>query len=162
LEPTWTDITVAVTSMITLVVLLAALEIAYHQLKEAGRARQSQLMIELSKRWDDKDLADSRHCIDQNRTPSDQLAALRTAWEQRSEDYYEFVRVPNFFEDLAVLRHERLVSIDLIHNTLGGAVLKYWDLWSPSVSFLRNDAEKRKDIYSNFETLAKDLRALRK
>lgn len=151
----WTGL-YAVAATLTLFVLAVAAWIALRQTGEAVRLRHSALMADLSKRWDEEPLVQSRRAA----ARFDDGVRLRLHVEiqerEQSDELFVLQRIPNFFEDLAVLEREGAISFAMIQASFGRLVVDAWKTWAQSVEFWREE-EGDDTVYEHFEALARRI-----
>ena len=131
---------------------LALLGIALAWLS-ATRARHASLMADISRRWDEGLLIESRMSAAGFDDPYLLQFYMQVLVEEQSEALFVIQRIPNFFEDLAVLERARAISFRVIRETFGRGVVDTWQQWELAVRFLRQD-EEDDTIYEHFENLA--------
>lgn len=157
-EPDITDWITAVSSGLTALVVLIALIIAIWQVIEARRARHGEAFFDVSRRWDEDALMESRAAGAQASTPAALRAQVVTAWVGSLDQYEVLVRVPNFFEDLAIMVERGILSFDDVQASLGSVVVAKWKEWETSVHFVRA-VSARPTVYENFQRLAQRMDA---
>jgi hypothetical protein len=148
--PTWTYVASAIA---TCVLALAAL-VALVQIGQARRARVIQVMTDLSRRWDEKDMIEARVKVDaQGENLRSHIEGL---FPGKGFEYYELLREPGLIEDLAVLWRRNAIDLATIDESMGVIIPERWDIWKNTTHLLR---DMRKDIrvYEGFEGLAKAL-----
>jgi hypothetical protein len=154
----WPEIVTAAGTGVLAATALAALIIGYSQVLEASRSRTATLMADLSRRWDNE-LVEPRRLMG---VYGRELEAwVRYFYEEDDESFYILERIPNFFEDLAVLRQAGAIPIEMIEQSLGWTVWAMWERWAASIQFLRGTAEQPDPdpVYRMFEGLAHEMRA---
>ena len=139
----WTGMYTAFTAFITLVLFIAAIA-AGHQLRsmekarqgqrdqllEAKTARKAQVLTELSKRWDDPLISESRRRVSSFEGDPEGLSRrLQKLNDKNHREYYVLIRVANFFEDLAILVEEEALTPELVTKSLGDPIKYYWKLF---------------------------------
>jgi len=156
--PLWTDIVIAVAASLTVAILLVAAVFALYQLHSMESARKAQLLTDLSRRWDEEPLLESRRALKtyKDKDGRELWRALKYLEKKNHEQYYVLLIVANFYEDLAVLIKEKCLGLELVKNILGGAIRHYYDLYEVSIRELRKEYQDR-SIYENFEDLAKKV-----
>jgi hypothetical protein len=153
--PNWADIATAIAAGTALIGIYVAW-------RTAERARHATTLADISRRWDEPLLVESR-----------QLAArygiaLRDWVEYLDQDVedlapeeaanlYKLQRIPNFFEDLAILEQAGAITFNMIQKSLGWTIVKTWDRWRPAVDYLR-DTKEPDPVYSHFQHLAERMR----
>lgn len=143
-------------SVATVGILVLALVVAWSQVKEARRARHAHLLLDLSRRWDDQQLVDSRQISVDYETPEDLREAVKGFRERRHDNYFVLLRIPNFFEHLGLLYHQETVSLEILDNWLGSTIIREWDRWELTVTYLREVSAKTN--YHMWEALARQAR----
>ena len=139
------------TDWLPLVAALVALIGAYLVWKAAEKARHAALMAELSRRWDEPTLSESRRFMDSLGT---NLRATFQRWDDVQDPRsYILERVPNFFEDLSVLEQVGAIDFEMIRMSLGRSVVEVWEIWEPTIRYRRKKFGDDEEIYGNFEKL---------
>jgi len=152
----WTDKGAFAVSLTTLLVLGVALLFAWLQVKAARNTVQVQLIADLSRRWDEQDVVESRKRASYYADGQALLKAFQEVFENHPDDYYILIRVPNFFENLEVLVEEGAISLDVVEKLLGSPAVYWWKRWEASVKYLR-EAHDQPTAYEKFEDLAANL-----
>jgi len=150
----WTDIATAVASICTLLVVLAALLLGWRQLGSMETARKAQLLTDLSRRWDEELLVESRQAASDYAGGEELASALERHDQENTRDYYVLGRLPNFFEDLGILVSEGAISPQMVAKSLGSSAKSYWRLYQPYASAVRG---RQQTIYQWFEKLVEKL-----
>ena len=151
----WTAVYAAFTVFVTMVLFAAALA-AVHQLVEAQTARKVQILTDLSRRWDDLVLSESRRKVNTFIGDPERLSrTLKRLDKKNRADYYVIIRVANFFEDLAILVGEDALSLELVKNSLGGPIRHYWSLFR---CYILAAQEESPADFEHFARLARDLK----
>jgi hypothetical protein len=160
--PNWAEVVTAVGSALagaTLLVAAATARLVLQQVGETQRDRHLQWVTEVSRRWDDDKLVGGR--IAASRYTRTELAHKVERWlTNPGEDMAEMsmlLRIPNYFEDVALMVQAGNVDADLVWRTLRGPIEAAWDYWEPSIERLREDDP---DSYTQFEWLAAVTRSL--
>jgi hypothetical protein len=153
----WTEI-YALAATATLLVLGAAAAIAWNQFQQAKKAWYAETLADLSHRWDEEQMVESRLLASHKGRGSD----LRDWVEYYqtdpvSKELFVLQRVPNYFEDLAVLEEYEALPFELIKGSFGGTLVLTWDQWKSAVEFLRLE-EQYDPIYAKFQGLAEKMR----
>ena len=160
--PTWTDkVTAWATLGTALGVIAAGIAAAYaaKQVAESKRARHADIAVDMSRRWDETGLVSCRQGL-REMTPEAVKNLYVDAYAKKDPGYFDMQLLPNFFEDLAVLEKMRIVDLEWIDETLGGATMNYWRQWRLAVEADRVSRQGPK-LFENFEKLAEKIRARR-
>lgn len=159
-DPSWTEVVTAIgTAVGALAIVLAAFGawFTYKQLRETRRDRHIQVITEFAGRWDDERLLEARELIqDYSAT---ELAELARAWlapprEKATEHFPKLQRIPNFFEDLAILVDCGNLELIWVAKSFHGLALREWAYWQPAIEVMR---EYEPETYVEFETLVRKL-----
>jgi hypothetical protein len=182
--PTWADILVAVSTAVTLLVVVVAAFVAARQLKDAAQTRHAQVMLELSRRWDESPLLESRKTWSQ-KTPDEIQGVMLDAMERsksgfNSDESYELGLLASYFETMGalhaktkrgLLRKTSAIPMDLIESLWGLIIVDAWNKWLPTVEGVAEKMTQRTvdskraemplplvdEIWGNFGALAKEL-----
>jgi hypothetical protein len=160
--PSWTDKVTAIGTATAAGVVIVSAIIALVQLREAERTRLASLVADLSRRWDESLLQTAR--TRQAEFDSQQLLELvEKSWTTGTADknFYEMEALPNFFEGIGVLENRtRGLSIALIDDLWGSAILGTWGKWLPTVEYIRSQ-QTIPTAYLNFEAIKDRVAAYR-
>jgi hypothetical protein len=163
----------------TLIVLYAAriavrtARIAVDGLEDAQRTRHAQLLLDLSRRWDEEAVIESvklssMHSVEGvtellERLYADQPDRLDDSERQRrSEDLDLYAKLfiwPNLLETIGGLYSAGAISAEVVYKMWGAEVVSAWDTWEKSVYRLR-ELEKDAGTYRNFQELAERMTPL--
>ena len=151
----WTAVYAAFTAFIAAALFFAGVA-AVSQIRSMERARQGQLLTELSRRWEE--LWECRQKANRFQgNPVGLHQALMKLERRNHRDYFALVRLPNFFEDLGILVDEDIISAELVKNSRGGQIKYYWDLYQ---CYIRAQQKIRSTTFENFGTLVDELKKL--
>ncbi len=172
--PNWAEICTAIGSILASLgvgaVLIGALaeknalratleqvKLAAKQVEEAEKVRTVSLAVEMARRWDDDAIVKARREM----KPLD-AAAFRRAYEpardKNTEQYFEWLKLANYFEDFGALVEMNCLDLDLVDRTIGNAVVFYWEKWAEP---LLDERAKEKDLYDNWQRLAENIKGRR-
>jgi hypothetical protein len=161
----WTDVVAAVATGTTTVVVLVTAFFALRQLNESKKTRYAALAADLTRRWDEPLLADSRRLM--SRRSSEEIREILqanysgTATDEQRDDYYKLQALPNFIEGIAAIEDEfGGLSLEFINRLWGGVIIRAWDRWEPAADWVRTQPNAE-GAYRNFEDLASSLTELR-
>jgi hypothetical protein len=157
--PLWTDKVVAIGTAIGALGFVSAAFaafLAYDQVKETRRDRYIEAILEFGRRWDDDKLTEARESLlAYNRaTIADHIKKCLN--HPSGSDLYVLLRVPNFYEDLAMVAEAGLDG-DIVAKHFGPDVLKEWAFWEDAIYLLR---QRDGSAYTQFEVLVERLLAL--
>ena len=127
--PLWTDIVVAVVSSLTFLVLLGAIILAWREVNCIDRTREAELLADLSRRWNEKQLTESRRIARNYKNSTELKEALQKLRENNDEEYYALVRLPDFFEALGVLVSSGCLSKKNVIDLFGTVIKHYYNLY---------------------------------
>jgi hypothetical protein len=159
--PSW------ITAGASIIVAVAALA-ALGQLKEVRRDRHVQVFMDLGDRWNSELLSAARS-IQNRHTPAELAGLIETAWsepvddpgrnakEQATKNLESLMRIPDFYEDLALITESGGLDIAAVGKNFKGVVVSDWDHWSQAMAKLRGPDRY---AYSQWERLVKQLKEL--
>lgn len=130
------------------------LELTVEQLADARRDRHIHVLSDFGRRWDDARIVEAR---DKQRSYTDiQLADAVEKWAKGGEagDIPLLLRVPNFFEDLALMVELGRLEVSFVARSFKTMAQREWAYWELAVTKLR---ERDKDAYVEFQQLVRDL-----
>ncbi len=139
---------------------LAGIVAVFLQIRSAESAMHAQLLIELSRRYADGVLLQCREELILFRGNTQALCRVlvvcRDSFQPR---YYSLVAIAAFFEEIGLLVEARHFPIRMVDRSLGGPVVRFWQLYRPWVRHLRTSLGDQ-TLYEWFEKLAWDIRKL--
>jgi hypothetical protein len=151
---------VAITSVVTALGVIAAAIgawLAFSQLKETRRDRHMQVVSEFGRRWDDERILEARYAI--QAYDRDELADLIAEWlvpprEDATKVVPVLLRLPNYFEDLAILVDVGRLEFEYVTKAFRNLATREWEHWEPAVQRMR---EKQPNVYIAWEALVRKL-----
>lgn len=155
----WTDLMAAIGTPV--IVILSAF-FALMQLRESEKSRYAALAADLTRRWDEDVVANSRR-FGSLHTADDVLRIIEANYAAGTSDddieaFYKLQALPNFIEGIAAIEDEfGGLSIPLTDRLWGGVIIRTWDRWSPAVDVVRKQPGYEQ-AFKNFESLAIELR----
>jgi len=154
---TWTDIVTAIAAVLAFGVLIFAALYARHQLHSMEKTREAQLLADLSRRWDEELLTESRQAVGKYKNGSELSQSLEELRNRSDEQYYVILRLPDFFEDLGLLVNKKCLSLQLAKDMFGTAVKYHYNLYKDTIENMRK-IYKDQTIYKFFEDLAEEIK----
>lgn len=148
---------------------------ALQGLDDARRTRHAALITDLSRRWDEPLIADSRKLFGQL-SREDLVGVVERVYRPISEgrswwhsfleavfvaedtaarqlaDFQTLTAWPNLIETIGVLEADGAISQDVIHQMWGGGIIGAWDGWRDAIRAMRTHSG-RPTTYQNFERL---------
>jgi hypothetical protein len=156
---------------VTAVLAIAAWR-ALSQLTEGRTDRQVQVLIHLGERWNSEMMSEAL-LIEATHTKEGLAHLVERAWREHDGWFFKgrakrakdranrelviLLRVPDYFEDLAVLAERAHLDMRDVGLIFKGVVLDEWDLWELAIAKLR---EGDPYSYTQFERLVTDMRGL--
>jgi hypothetical protein len=155
----------AVVTAISTAVLALGVFIAVFQVRELKRARHLQWIFEIARRWDDDKLEASRLALQAFDREGVQLGEKTRAWlalerhddPELEKDMILLTRLPDFFEDVALMVDYGRLDLALVWQSLSGPAQVAWKAWCPAVQAWRELSDR--DAYTEFERVAALLAA---
>ena len=151
------EIWIAVGTAIIATAAVVALVLTPSQIAEARRSRRAQILTTLAAEWASPLMQEARLRLSQLGTSEKLFETLKAAREQRTEEVLTVLRLPMFFETLAVLVDAGSADYDDVRRIYGSDVRRQWQLWESSIVFLRID-QGQPSMYREFQDLAERLR----
>jgi hypothetical protein len=164
-DPNWAEVTAAVSTSVATLILIVTAIYAGRQLADARRTRDGALLVELSRRWDEKPILDSQELFAEYGNDGI-IELIRKVYEEGGatdaevRTFSRLEALPNLWETIGVLKEERAISVSVIDRMWGAAIIKGWGGWQGPIQRLR-DATENQSSYEHFERLAEDLQEYR-
>jgi hypothetical protein len=149
--PNWAEQVTAIATAIGALGLLGALGAAMfagQQVKEARKARESQVAADFFRRWNEDSLLETRRLVATFETKEALSAAFQEFIASNADEAYVLYRELDYFEQLAALEHVGAFDFELIRLLLGRTLIDRWEMWKPSI-----DAMEGAGGYPMFESL---------
>ena len=134
--PNWAEQVTAIATAVGALGLLGALGAAVfagQQVKEARKARESQIAADFFRRWDEDPLLETRRLVATFETREELSAAFQAFIASNAEEAYVLYRELDYFEQLAALEHVGAFDFELIRLLLGRTLIDRWEMWKPSL-----------------------------
>ncbi len=134
---TWTMVLAISTAIMALAIIIAGL-FANGQLESIKKARYSDLLMRFDQIWDSVDYTRSRQAINSKaKGSSDRLCKSLIPLEKKDcEEYYDMIRVPNFFESLGLLTCRDYLKRRDALELFGDSARRYWGLFSKYTEYM--------------------------
>ena len=136
-------------------VLAAGVLLAWSQLKDSRRDRHIQILSDFGRRWDSERLVEAR--TKQATRDSQELADEVGRWLKKATDAPEvrtLLRVPNFFEDLAIMVDLGELKIKFVAKAFKATAEREWAYWKDAIAAMRTDSP---ESYKQFQALVEKL-----
>lgn len=150
--PNWAEIVTGIGSALTgLGVIGVAISVM-----EARRDRHVLVLSELSRRWAGADLEEARTAM--ARHGSVGLQEKVEAWFAAggvNPEVELLLRVPNFYEDLAILVESGGLKFDLVWRSFAGPAIGCWQYWEKAISAIQGRDAGAYVEYQNLVTKLK-------
>jgi hypothetical protein len=135
------------------------------QLAEAKRARETTVLLDIARRWDEPQLIKARlacYRIGAEDFPNVFLKAK----EDVSKHFFVYQMIPNFFEDIGRLVAKEIVTIEDVSESIGNSVAYWWTYFGPAAQPYDHDMDRvtqtrREPVYKNFRALAQRVEDFR-
>lgn len=157
--PNWTDKLSAISTAVAalgFVGTAVGVWFAWDLLKETRRDRHIQVLSDFGRRWDEPEIAEARR--KQRKYDSDTLAEEVDKWfhsTAEGSDVPILLRVPNYFEDLAIMVECGRLELAFVARAMRTNTLREWAYWEKAITKIRADSA---ESYVEFEKLAGQLR----
>lgn len=154
----WTDLVAAIG---TPVVILLSAFFALNQLRETEKSRFAALAADLTRRWDEDVLVESRRTMSalSHEEIKDVVQAIfeERATADEIDCFYKLQPVPNFIEGIAAIEEEFAgLTLEFVDRLWGSSIIRAWQRWAYTVEYVRKQPNG-KTVFKNFERLAKRL-----
>lgn len=157
----WTNTAIAAASISTFVVLTGAVGFALWQVQVIKHNRATETLGEHVKRWDDARLTEARLKIKPLGARATWDAILKARKDNR-QDYYIFLRIPSFFEEIGIMcLVAESVPPELVYEFFASAIASFWHKYEPWIRDYRNQQNDNR-FYENFEKLAEEMNTITK
>lgn len=126
------------------------------QIAEARRDRHVQVLGGLAERWAGPRLEESRNLMIEH--GSEGIATLIKAYFEepgKKPEVETLLRVPNFYEDVAILVDSGGLEFDLVWRAFAGPALGCWRYWEGGIRLIQS---KDAGAYAEYERLVNTLR----
>ncbi len=156
--PNWAEEVTAIGTAVGALGLLGAIGAAVfagQQVREARRARQTEMAADFIGRWNEDSLVEARRLISRFGTKEELSEAFQRYVADNSLDASMLYRELDYFEQLAALEHLGAVDVELIKILVGPMLIERWDMWRPSLEAIHGER-----VYPMFESLASKMRDL--
>ena len=155
--PNWAEQVTAIATAVGALGLLGALcaaAFAGQQVKEARKARESQLAADFFRRWNEDELIETRRLVATFETKEELCAAFERFIASNAEEAYVLYRELDYFEQLAALEHVGAFDFEIIRLLVGRTLIDRWEMWKPSIDAMRGTGG-----YPMFESLVAKMKA---
>jgi hypothetical protein len=98
----------------------------------------------------------ARHNAVEHGTPQKLREHLKAIYTKNDPATYELLRVPDFFEDVAVMVKSRTIPFKMIRRSWGMPIVLLWRHWKLAVMSIR-EMQQQPTAYENWERLAARL-----
>jgi hypothetical protein len=128
------------------------------QIRQIKADRHIQFLSDYGRRWDEQSLVEARK--KQTETPNDELIRLVEEWfepgvpKPRDSPVPLLLRIPNFFEDMAIAVEAGNVDPKFVVRQFGFIIEDMWKYWSTAIHEMRKHTPR---AYIEFEALASDV-----
>jgi hypothetical protein len=160
--PDWAVQLTAWATLATAVILGGTALVAASQLDDARKTRQAQLIVNISRRWDEIERSEQLY----TEYSRDELIELVTkiyryeADEEARKDFVALTALPTLIEMIGVLEVEGSLALRIVDELWGLPIRHTWATWREVVLKLREESGAP-GAYENFERLAERLEEYR-
>lgn len=154
----WAAIGTGIAATLTLLVAIYAAR----QVVVAKQALLAQVSSDLWGGW--AALMDVREMLASEPDAAHVAARYMSAWRASSHDYYVLSRMPDYFEQIAVLVEVKAVDLEFIKKQLGGLIVLLWNDWHEAIRQVRAEESaaqygrpKEDSAYRRWELLAQRM-----
>jgi hypothetical protein len=153
--------------LIALGTMIVAAGVAFTgiQIRDGRKARNVEFARSLAETWDSPDFRRSRDLMRNHPSGTPEgvatlVQAMRDAIaDDDSDDYYDYIRIMNFFEQMGVAFKHHRQGVKVLNQMIGGTIVDYWELWKLVIPELWSDQPR---CGENFRDLATKLERKRR
>lgn len=140
--------------------------VALEALADDQKTRHGLLLTELQKQWSDPKVLNATLRLGPL-TRDGLSAVVKATWDMNTgkpsrrqrRTWHEVSPLANFLEYMGVLVTEKILTKEMIYNTLGAAIIQSWATWEPSAKALRI-YDDEPDTFVNFQKLAEAMQQI--
>ncbi len=158
----WTDYATATASVVATATILVGLVFAYFQLRLVNKGREIEAITDRSRRWEEDSMIEARLAVSKIGDPRKIWETLRELEPGATEEWYLYMRIPHFFEDVGVATlNVKALKIDLVYNLFEAPIEKYWGYYE---TFVKEHQKRQKDesLLEWFEKLALEISEMKR
>jgi hypothetical protein len=111
---------------------------ALRQLGEARDDRHARMIVEIGNRWDSALMLKARRNSVRRQSRLAAMAGMPTTTLQ-GQEFLALLRVPNFFEDIALLVKKGGLDVELVALGLKAVIEDEWTRWEPAIDVMHAD-----------------------
>ena len=153
----WTDIAQAIGIMVTAGLVALGLILAFFQIRVTDKAREVEALTARSQKWEEPPLVEARLAV---ATIGDALQLwnkLDAIEPGKSQDWYLYIRIPHFFEDLGVAcLHTKALNKKMVYELFAPSIALYWDYYRTFIEEFRKKQDDRR-LFEWWEKLATEI-----
>lgn len=144
-----------VTAISTLILALLG-SAAIWQLRQGRRARETEIIMEIGRRWDSEEMIESRSKVDLLASTGQLSSHLIDLHNKKGREYHLLMREPGYLEDLGVIYYHDGIKRDTLFNLMGLQIQDRWWVWDEALREL--GGERRADFhFAYFREMAAEL-----
>ena len=134
----WTEKMTAISTLLLAVLAFYALGSLGH----AKRARHAQLIVDLTRRWDELLYREQMILV---LTPRRLQALVRLVYGGRPskkarDEFLHLIQLPSLLETIGVLVEQDALDVEIVDQLWGETIVDLWDRWAPAVKELQERA----------------------
>ncbi len=155
----------ALAALATLIVVYETAAVARSGLDDARKTRHAQLLTDLSRRWDEAQMIESRKLYSLH-GPKWVLGMVEKLYiydpdatplpEPEVDTWSKVMRWPSLLETIGVLHNDGAIGTEVAFNNWGAQIAEAWRLWRGPVNRMR-ELSGYEGTYRNFQQLAKTM-----
>jgi hypothetical protein len=127
---------------------------AIWQLGEARRTRSRDTVRRLSEHWHSPEVISGRKLLKKAPQAEDLIFSFNRARDAGSDDYYSYLRILDFFEEVGYSHRRRSQGFSSVDGMLGDITIRAWARWKPVIDATWPGDD---DAYRNFRLVAEKL-----
>jgi uncharacterized protein YfkK (UPF0435 family) len=151
---------IAISTILTFLVLGASLAVAYFHLRTVRKENRIDRLVRETNKYDSKEFQESLVEIYDLAFVGRNLQVPNMDAIAEPANMGRFYGVFNYFEKLAILCQENVVDKDLTYNLMGDMIVHYWNDLGRCIDVWRR-MEENPHIFEKWENLAIEFRGRR-
>lgn len=103
---------------------------------QARRARETEIIMEIGRRWDSPEMIAARVKVDALAKKGELESRIESLYQSREKEYYELMLEPGYLEDLGVIYYHRGIARNTLFRLMGLQIQDRWMVWQGSLEAL--------------------------
>ena len=153
----WTDIVAAIGIVVTAGLVVLGLILAFFQIRALDKSRDIEALTSRSLKWEEPPLAKARLTVTQIGDARELWNHLNALEPGLSEEWYLFMRIPHFFEDMGIAcLQAHAVDKKIVYEMFAPPIEHYWGVYRTFMEEYRKKLDDQR-LFEWFEKLATEM-----